>query len=283
MTVRQLAHDFFESDELRTLFMRAAATSTGCFPDDQMGLQGLLHVLPLTLSIEPAAIAVGGSQSISDALVGAGRRLGVRYFTRCEVDRVLVEAGRAAGIELGDGSRVRARTVVSGLGMPQTVLRLLRDQSVAARILQRLRNVHYDRGQLFWANVAVHELPRYLAAAGNPGLGMQPRLYWGPKDPDYLALRYQPEIFLNGFASRPYVLCSADTIWDTSRAPEGKHLIGVEEFAAPFRLFSKRRWREIREEFGRHLLREWRRYAPNMTDENVVSLRVFGPDNILAT
>ena len=38
MTVRQLAYDFFESDELRTLFMRAASTSTGCFPDDQMGL-----------------------------------------------------------------------------------------------------------------------------------------------------------------------------------------------------------------------------------------------------
>ena len=104
-----------------------------------------------------------------------------------------------------------ARVVVSGLGLPQTVLRLLRDQPVAPRILRRLRNIHYDRGQLFWANVAVHELPRYSAEEGNPGLGPQPRLYWGPKDPDYLALRYQPEIYLNGFASRPYVLCSADT------------------------------------------------------------------------
>ena len=177
MTVRQLAYDFFESDELRTLFMRAASTSTGCFPDDQMGLQGLVHVLPLTLSIEAAAIAVGGSQAISDALVSAGRRLGARYFTRCEVDRVVVEGGRAAGIQLTDGSFVRARVVVSGLGVTQTVLRLLRDQAVAPRILHRLQNVHYDRGQLFWANVAVHELPRYSAAAANPGLGAQPRLY----------------------------------------------------------------------------------------------------------
>src|SRR5256885_11886123 len=32
----------------------------------------------------------------------------------------------------------------------------------------------------------------------------QPRLYWGPKDLDYLTLRYQAEIFTNGFAMQPY-------------------------------------------------------------------------------
>ncbi len=42
MTVRQLAQDFFESPELQILFMRAATTSTGCFPDDVPGLQGLI-------------------------------------------------------------------------------------------------------------------------------------------------------------------------------------------------------------------------------------------------
>ena len=45
--------------------MRAATTSTGCYPDDVPGLQGLVHVLPLALSFEPAAIAVGGSQARS--------------------------------------------------------------------------------------------------------------------------------------------------------------------------------------------------------------------------
>ena len=76
MSLRQLARDFFESRELQTLFMRATTTSTGCFPDDVPGLQGLVHCLPLTLSFEPAAIAVGGSQAITDAL--AGRRAPAR-------------------------------------------------------------------------------------------------------------------------------------------------------------------------------------------------------------
>ena len=280
MTLRQLAYDFFESIELRILFMRAATTSTGCYPDDVPGLQGLLHVLPLTLSFEPAAIAVGGSQAITDALMSAGRKLGVEYVQSAEVDRVVVSGGRASAVELTDGSRIDTGLVVSGLGLPQTVLRLLRDVEVDGEFARRLRNINYDRGQLLWANIAIGEPPRYVADADNTGVGEQPRLYWGPKDLDYLTLRYQAEIFMNGFAMQPYVLCSVDSLWDPTRAPAGGHVVGVEEFAAPRRLFSRERWREIKGRFMADLMHAWSHYAPNMTCDNVVASRVYGPDDI---
>jgi phytoene dehydrogenase-like protein len=280
MTLRQLAYEFFESTEMRILLMRAATTSTGCYPDDVPGLQGLIHVLPLALSFEPAAIAVGGSQAITDALISAGRKLGVEYRSSAEVDRIVVESGRAAGVELTDGSRIEAELVVSDLGLPQTVLRLLRDLDVDSELARRIGNIHYDRGQLLWANLAIAEPPRYAAEQANPGVGEQPRLYWGPKDLDYLTLRYQPEIFMHGFAGRPYVLCSVDSIWDETRAPAGSHIVGVEEFAAPRRLFSDSDWKGIKERFMDNLLREWERYAPNMTRDNVIAARVYGPDDI---
>ena len=280
MTLRQLAYDFFESTELRILFMRAATTSTGCYPDDVPGLQGLLHVLPLTLSFEPAAIAVGGSQAITDALMSAGRKMGVSYENSAEVDRIVTEGGRATAVELADGSRLEAGLVVSGLGLPQTVLRLLRDTDVDESLSRRIRNIHYDRGQLLWANLAIAEPPRYVAEEANPGVAEQPRLYWGPKDLDYLTLSYQPEIFTHGFARRPYVLCSVDSFWDETRAPPGGHIVGVEEFSAPRRMFSRPEWRQIKERFMENLLREWQRYAPNMTRENVLAERVYCPDDI---
>ncbi len=280
MTLRQLAQDFFESPELQILFMRASTTSTGCFPDDVPGLQGLIHCLPLTLSFEPAAIAIGGSQAITDALVSAGRKLGVSYETSCEVDRITVQGGRATGVELTDGSRISAELVVSDLGCAQTLLRLLRDVEVGGRVRRRVQNIHYDRGQLLWANLAIHEPPRYVADAANPGVGHQPRLYWGPKDLDYLHLRYQPQIFLEGFAARPFVLCSVDSLWDTTRAPQGRHIVGVEEFSAPRRAFADADWRGIKDRFIDNLLREWARYAPNMTRENIIAVGLYGPDDI---
>jgi phytoene dehydrogenase-like protein len=283
MSVRQLAYDYFESDELRTLFMRAATTSTGCYPDDVMGLQGLIHVLGLTLSFEPAAIAVGGTGAVTAALTRAGSKRGVSYFTKQPVDEIIESEGRAAGIRLADGTRINASLVVSDLGLPQTVLGLMRNSSVAQRIKQRLRNIHYDRGQLLWANIATHEAPDYAASAGNPEVGLQPRLYWGPKDPDWLATRYQAEIFTRGISSRLFVLSSTDSLWDTTRAPAGKHLTGVEEFTAPLRLFDRDGWKRIEKEFEEALRRQWPLYAKNMTGENIISVHLTTPRGIFAT
>jgi len=283
MSVRQIAYDFFESPELRTLFMRAAPTSGGWFPDDVMGLQGLVHVMGLVLSFEPATIAVGGTQAITDALVAAGKKMGVQYFTGHEVDRVLVENGDARGVQLADGTRIAARLVVSDLGVPQTILRLLRGVSISDRILHRIRNIHYDRRQILWGNVAVYELPDYTAAAENPGVGPQPRLYWGPKDPDYLATKYQHEIFILGFPQQLYVLTAPDSIWDRTRSPEGRHTILVEDFTAPARLFSPREWGRLKEDFTNQMLEQWQKYAPNMTRDNVIAVRLYSPYDVQAS
>ena len=43
MTSQQLAYDLFDSEELRTLFIRASMTSFGGAPDDVIGLHGLIH------------------------------------------------------------------------------------------------------------------------------------------------------------------------------------------------------------------------------------------------
>lgn len=283
MTIRQLAYDFFESDELRTLFMRAATTSTGCYGDDVPGLQGLVHVLALTLSLEPAAIAIGGTQAITDALVSAGRKRGVEYHAHAGVAQVLVKNGRATGIRLESGDTIEADLVVSGLGLPQTLLDLTPDAPLERRTRNRLSNVHYDRGQLVWMNVAVHEPPDYASFTGDPEVGAQPRLYWGPKDPDWLATRYQAEIMTRGHSSRFFALSSTDTLWDPSRAPEGRHLVGVEEFCAPLRFFDRDGWKHIEKSVEQLLRTEWPKYAPNMTDDNIESVRLTMPRDVLAT
>jgi beta-carotene ketolase (CrtO type) len=280
MTVRQLAYDFFESPEIRTLFMRAVAVSTGCFADDVIGLQGLIHMLPSALSFEAPGVAVGASQSVSDALVSAGRRLGVEYFSQAEVDEILASGDQATGIRLAHGETISAKLVVSGLGLAQTVLRLMRKVDVNERVVYRLKNIHYDRGQLFTVNVALHQPPQYAAAGSNPGFGPQARLLWGPKNPDYLATRYQPEVFLRGHADQLYAYSSVDTVWDASRAPEGKHLAAIHEFAAPRRLFTAPQWRDIKNSFENNLIEQWRHYAPNMTPDNVIAIDTVGPDDV---
>ncbi|MEE8339259.1 MAG: NAD(P)/FAD-dependent oxidoreductase [Xanthomonadales bacterium] len=282
MSIRQIAYDYFESPELRTLFMRATLTSGGCFPDDPGGLMTLVHAMGLVLSFEPAAIVKGGTQSITDALVSAGKKLGVEYFTGRNVDKIIVEGGQATGVELIDGSRIDSSIVVSDLGLPQTYLRLLRDETISDRIRHRLSNIHYDRGQILWGNVAMHELPKYKAEHLNPGVGTQPRLYTGAKDPDYFASKYQHDIFLLGFPQQLYVLTAPDSIWDRTRAPEGKNTVLIEDFTAPARFFSGTEWTRIKEDFVNQWLDKWETYAPNMTRDNIIATRIYSPYDVLS-
>ena len=280
MTTKQLAFDFFESAQMRTLFIRAVQTSCAAFADDVVGLQTLVHSMGLVLSFEPAAIAKGGTQAMTDALINAGKALGVEYRVNHEVDSIVVDNGRAVGVLTKKGARFDAPLIVSDLGAPQTFLRLLRDHPLAEKLLHRVRNIHFDRGGVFWGNVAMHELPRYKAEADNPGVGAQPRLYHGDADPDYLANKYQHEVFLGGVPEKQYVLTGADSIWDPTRAPAGKHNILVEDYTAPVHLFSSGDWRRMKDEFLNRWLATWRDYAPNMTRDNVIGARIYSAHDI---
>jgi len=156
----------------------------------------------------------------------------------------------------------------------------MRGLSIHPRLAHRLKNIHYDRGQLFLANIALHEAPRYAAAERNTGLGPQPRLIWGPKDPDYFASYYQPQMFLRGHGDHVYPYTSVDTLWDPSRAPSGKHLVTINDVSPPRRLFSAERWSDIKGSYKQTLLTRWREYAPNMTPDNIIAVHLIAPDDV---
>lgn len=281
-TGRQLALDLFDSPELQILFMRAIETSTGSFPSDVLGPYVFVHTLALVLSWESASIVYGGTHSITHALQRAFSNLGGQFFVSQEVDKVVIENGRATGVILTDGTRVNARKfVVSDLGIPQTCQRLIGEEYFTESAFRRTKKIDYDRAQIWWGNIAMHELPDYTAKAQYPDLGMQPRLYMGPKDVDYMSYKYQAEIWLNGWPSDFVMLAAPDSIYDPSRAPDGKHTILVEEFAAPYRFHSMADWRRMKKQVVGEFLKHWQKYAPNMTWDNVIDAHITTPWDVI--
>ncbi|HAM50048.1 MAG TPA: hypothetical protein DCP92_04900, partial [Nitrospiraceae bacterium] len=278
MTGSQIAKDLFESPELQCLFMRAILTSCGIYPGDVIGLYVFVHVVGLTLSFESASIVYGGSHTITHAIQRAFSAMGGEFCVETEVDKVLVENGRAKGVKLADGTEIEAKQlVVSDLGMPQTIFRLLGEDCVTSKVARRIKNIRYDRGHVYWGNMAMHELPKYKAASFNPNIGNQPRLYMGEKDPEYLSWKYQADIFTKGFPEKWYLLAAPDTIWDKTRAPEGKHTILVEDYAPPLHLFSEKQWLKMKKEVEDLMLKQWQIYAPNMTRDNVIEAFITTP------
>jgi len=276
MNCKQLAHYFFESTELRICCIRGFETSAGIFPDDVPGIGFLIPTLHLVLGWESAAVAKGGTEAITKALVSAGKKLGVEYFVNSDVNKLIIKTDKVKGIQLNDGTEIEAKELVVGdVGTPQLFNRLIGDPHLDSNIKRRLDTNLYDRGQGWWGTLAVHELPQYKVAKDYPDINATPRTYWAPKDLWFLENKYMHEIFLFGMPSKFFCLTAPDSIWDPSRAPEGKHTVLFEEYSCPASFFSRREWRQMTNEFLEALIQQWAQYAPNMTKENIIGSRVI--------
>jgi len=288
-TVGDIATKLFKSPEMQTFYLRAIQTSTGFFPQDRPGPYWHIHALGLILSMEPAAIVIGGTHSITHALLRAFQHYGGEFFVLHEVKRVLVDNRRAYGVELSNGEKILADIVVSDLSTELTIDLAGKDnwpEEIWAKG-QKLKvppeaiydDKGYERTQLFWGNVALIEAPEYPQ---NPELGFVPRLYIGEADPAYfLSGRYQRERWEKGIADKLYLLIAPDVQWDKTRAPTGRFSALVEEFTCPWRNFSERQWLKMKKEIELRIVEEWGRYAPNVTMENFISAWIATPDDVV--
>jgi phytoene desaturase len=113
----------------------------GMSPLDAMAIYALL---PSTELEDGIWYPRGGLYSLVAALVRRLGELGGVLETRSEVRRVLVEDGRASGVELVDGRRLAAEGVVMNADLPYAYAELL--PRSARHPLTRLRHRHFRHG-----------------------------------------------------------------------------------------------------------------------------------------
>ena len=85
----------------------------------------------------------GGGGRIPMALIKALRRRGGKIRLRCEVSKILVEQGRAVGVELASGERIAARSVISNADPAVTFGKLLPGDD-GRRERRRLTRMEYS-------------------------------------------------------------------------------------------------------------------------------------------
>lgn len=67
----------------------------------------------------------GGIRSLAEAMVTVAKKLGVEFMVNSAVSKIIVKEGKAAGVELADGSILEADIVVSNADMEFTETQLL--------------------------------------------------------------------------------------------------------------------------------------------------------------
>jgi phytoene dehydrogenase-like protein len=159
----------------------------------------------------------GGADHLVRALVARLRARGGRVVTGARVSQVVVEQGRAIGVEvagtggLGVGAR---RAVLADVGAPQLYLSLLDRSVVPADVLRDIRRFQYDTGTLKvdWAldGPIPWSDPR-VGAAGTVHLA---------DSMDQLST-YAYELATSRVPTEPFVLVGQMSTADPSRSPVG--------------------------------------------------------------
>jgi phytoene dehydrogenase-like protein len=222
------------------------------------------HIAALLASPAKAQMSRGGSAALARALEAAVRESGGEIRLMTEPRRILVEGGRAAGIETADGEVIRAGSfVASSLNPHQTFLDLLDERFLPREIRARAQAFRYNLlAPLFALHLDLAEPPRYRAAAEHPQLAQAFMVIMGLDHVDHFA-----EIVRHHEAGTipPTVMWGAcPTLFDPSQAPAGRHTAFMWE-KLPYRLHGDpTSWDRLRDEHGGAMLHLWRQYAPNL-------------------
>ncbi len=208
----------------------------------------------------------GGSGMLTQALARMIEAYGGDIITSTPIKRILVQAGRAYGVETEKGETVTGRVVVSGAHI-HTTLRLLGEDTppVARRLLERAR---VGNGFGMIVRYAMNALPDYTALPSPPdgAAGAQhTALQFICPDLQYLENAYAD--YLTGKPARdPALIAMTFSAADSTLAPSGKHTLFLWGQYYPYELASGESWDMIGDAVADQMLNTLAQYAPNVKD-----------------
>jgi phytoene dehydrogenase-like protein len=222
------------------------------------------HIPALLASTGKAQMCKGGSAVLAQALVSAVVENGGEIKLRTQPKKILVEDGKAIGVETAEGEIFRARHfVASGLNPQQTFLELFDESFVPKDWQEKAKNFQYNLiAPLFALNVNLNAPPKYKAAENNPDLDKALMVILGLEH-----FCQYPEIVDHhekGTIPPTVMWGSCPTAFDTSQAPPGKHTAFMWE-KLPYHLNGNaNNWDREKDTHGRQMLNMWTKYAPNL-------------------
>jgi phytoene desaturase len=204
-TVYAYVSQFIEHDFLRRCFSFHPLL-VGGNPFTTTSIYTMIHYLEREWGVH---FALGGTGAIVDALVRLVEELGGKLHLNSEVERILIEGGRAVGVRLADGSEHRADHVISNAEAAYTYTQL-----IPAEHRRRNSDARYRRTQYSMSLFVIYfgTKRRYL----DSGLAHH-NIILGQRYKDLLDDIFRRRILADDFS----LYLHMPTITDPSLAPDG--------------------------------------------------------------
>ncbi|MDP2726764.1 MAG: NAD(P)/FAD-dependent oxidoreductase [Dehalococcoidia bacterium] len=270
---KDIVFDFFESDQVRLLMLYAACHWGLHYDTEGVGYLALLYLNRAT----NYRLLQGGSHMLAQAMNKVILQNGGMVRGSQQVKRVVIEDGAATGVEMKDGTVIRAnKAVLSTLDPHQTFKGLIGMDRLEKDFNDRIDDWQWEKWSLLEVHLAMEEAPRFTAQGIDDALvcllgyeGSQQLMdHWDGVE--------------RGELGEPAFNCCFPTVHDPSQAPAGRHT-GMLSMMAPFNLDGNHeKWYSYtyKQALADRFVETVGRYAPNINHETVLWRYVATPLDI---
>ena len=267
MSSHDLLCSYFENDRVRMHFARIAGENLAS-PDEKATAVGIFVFLGF-LEAYGFGVPVGGSGSLTNALIACIKAHGGEVLAEVDVEQVLVKNGRATGVRSKDGRQFLAKDAVIGAIHPHLLGKMVEgiDPVVASDAAATEISVH--------ACITVHAALKepLRLSNGEPVQAVMTELL--PNSYETLRRSFDDGRY-GQFAKYPLIGFGSLSTFDPSRVPAGHATLHAWDYV-PYTRPDGQSWDDTKREYAQHMLSHMRRFLPNLTPDNVIDYHCDSP------
>lgn len=267
--------ELFEDERVKVLFLFKLSLF-GTVLHEALGTESPIGSLIRAFDLKTGyELCRGGSWNLARGLMESFIAAGGTFLNQAHVERIVIDGGRATGVVLADGRELTAgQFVASTVDVPQTFGEMLDPADLPTEFQDKVKRFHHTDWTLFGLHLALREPPRYASADFDPNVNRALKYNLGSESmasleqahADVEAGRMPTTIQFGG---------GALTQLDPTQAPSGAHTAYAWHVVPYAPDGDPAALNEIREEFADRIIDKWRRYAPNMTPDNILARHTY--------
>jgi len=217
-------------------------------------------------------VPAGGMGSVSNELAQAARTAGVTIRTDMPVKRIIIENGRATGVETESGDRFDSLMVISNADPKTTLMKLIGAKHAETGFARRVSHLR-AKGNAAKLHLALDGLP---SIEGLSRKDYAERLVIAP-DEHYVERAFNPAKYGES-SPNPVVEITFPSFRDETLAPTGKHVMSAVVQYAPYAL--KGGWNdEAKAAFMKAIIDTLSKYMPDI-EQRITSSELLTPADI---
>ena len=255
INIYDVLNEAFEDDRLKGAIAVDAVMGSAMGPRTPGTVLTWLQRLQGELN-GPMSLQSGGRSQLVHALTQSAEDAGATIRLSAHVDKILIENGKAFGVELSTGEMLKARLIISNADPRSTFTRLVGAPRLDAMFANRVTQIR-GTGVVAKLQLALSGKPEFT---GLPEPQMGGRLLVAP------SMKYVERAFNHSkydeYSEHPVLDIAIPSLHNNALAPEGHHVMSINVAFVPYGLEGG--WEEQKSTFAYKVISQLGQYSPNL-------------------